>query len=1250
MAGEPGPHTNAPARQLLASAHDLRWRAPELAWSLCDRVVARSDGDRSARFAGETFAAFSANRLGRPVAAVGHAVSAARELPSVDAADPAALTSQNVRDQLYVELGWCSGSCGNYDLARHVLTSVLRRDGVDPAVRAHGLMAWAAAFPAQDRAEVLTEAERLYAAGAESDGTHVALARVAGVRATHHRRQGAFVAAVDATKDGLSRLDRLVDPTTDNGEVRARLTLERVQGLLELGRRAEGIQLARGAVAEPPRAAAAPYLVWLGLVLATRVHAPAGEFEAAIRVLHDSTAVAEHHALSGLAVETLRTLSTLHERVADMPAALRLLRAAFTTDRQWRAGWHAARTQLLTELPSVLAELEGRWPADQQEPLPQQRRAADDARTAAGGHSGPSGTAAPNAAATPSAIGHRAANGHGAASGEPGRSSWPAAAAGAPPRGEQAGDSAQSAPETRSASRGNRRAPGAHGQSTDSSAHRRADTSSTRSYSAQPARNPTEHEQAEQFRESDRAGAHAATHGAPAEAGTARTAEHRSADEHRATASSAASSSWDAQVSEYPARSADSGTASPGRTAPRSAGAAQYAGATRDEAAGGFGPAATQRGTEAEDTRRPGSTWQLTSSGGAESGSNPNPPVRAEQLAGVGAQPVGDVRTMARQLMETLTGRAAPAETDREAADTPATAFTGRTGHTGPSSAGAEPYAEAVRDDVATGSGPATSAGSTTSGTSSSAQPHGYDAKSHSAPRTHEATKSAEHRSAGRSGRAREPDGDQAPVDQTSGYPASGYPASGYPVSGDQAGRGGFGTSRGREPDVDRHLDSYGGPDSAEPSDAFPGLVESGAFDDVAFEHGGQPHGLEPEWPVWSDVSAGEAPPPRAQPDPALPSTSIEDIEQAVFGVRPDRTTAGSEGENARRGAPGRTGAEHAHAGQEHAHTGQEHGRGAELPDSGRRHQGTSLDEIRAKLTSSIAQLDETADQHSARRRTRQGDPAASSATPAGEDSNDTDRRSTTPASEMLAHYLPHQWRPTDPTSAALSEGSEGSGAAVAGTDTGHRSVARPEQETVGAWARGAPATGPNDLSGREAGAADDSTEPAIPPVDAPTGRSVDGATSATGEAGADRPSGASASSSSRTESPVGYSPNNGHPHSVEPVADVDRRNSAGTANIDSPTAREQLDAANSVDPNSAGLADLLAGALAAYESSRDGTSNEFKTDPTGFPADEVPVSISDNPAAAPGQDPAGADYAAQETTPDHGARDATARHRRASG
>lgn len=369
---------------LLGPAWQLRWRVPEVALMLSDRSVAqaRATGDRALRLRAECVAVFATNRLGRGVTATGRAIAGVREAESVG--------EQSVATELRVELACCARSAGSYEVALRVLQPVLEQQRIDPAVRAHALIEYAASSPVRagdsERAAALAEADRLYVGTSvlDRDTSRLLRARVSTARAYHCRRDADYNAAVEAADAGLAFLEQLGDQGADSGELYARLVLERVHSLFELGRVRDAIATAQPVLDTPVRAASAAPAGWLRLVLATRAHLNEGDYEPAVRLLNDAAAAARRHRLDHLLAEALSTSSQAHEECAEYREALHHLRGAHAADRRWRACVYEARVQLLREFPELDAV---QVPRQQSRSPESSRQAAPPGPSAPTGHS-----------------------------------------------------------------------------------------------------------------------------------------------------------------------------------------------------------------------------------------------------------------------------------------------------------------------------------------------------------------------------------------------------------------------------------------------------------------------------------------------------------------------------------------------------------------------------------------------------------------------------------------------------------------------------------------------------------------------------------------------------------------------------------------------------------------------------------------------------------------------------------------------
>lgn len=264
---------------------------------------------------------------------------------------------EDIAADLRVELACAARQAGGHDAAVRVLGPVLRREQFEAAARVHALVEFAgSAQDGGERTAALDEAERLCgASGIDRDTARILRARASAARAVHCRRVGEFDEAAEVARGGLELLGQLGDQGADSGEFRASLALERVHALLELGQRADAVHTAEPVLHEPVRAASAAPVGWLRFALATRVHLLDGAPGAAVGMLGEAARSAEWFHLDDLLAETLSTLSHVHEENEDTAQALQCLRRAYAADRRWRAAVHAARLRLSEEFPASAA-------------------------------------------------------------------------------------------------------------------------------------------------------------------------------------------------------------------------------------------------------------------------------------------------------------------------------------------------------------------------------------------------------------------------------------------------------------------------------------------------------------------------------------------------------------------------------------------------------------------------------------------------------------------------------------------------------------------------------------------------------------------------------------------------------------------------------------------------------------------------------------------------------------------------------
>ena len=344
----------------MSSAARLRWRAPELTLLLADRAStsAAANGEEAVRLRAEVLAVFACNQLGRGASAGGRAVRALRAAQAVGAQ----VTERLVR----VELAACATDASSPAAALSLLQQVLAsRRRVAPTARAAAMVAAADALAklggGPEVPELLIAADGLYDASRAVEPDAVLLRRgvVHGRLAAHHRRTGDHRGAERVARAGLALLDELSDGQLETGQVSGALTLELVLALLDSAREAEAVLAAQTLLRKSVRPAGAPAACWLRLALVSRVHAPAGRYGLARRLVGDAAFLAERHQLDSLLAECHQLQSQLHEQCAELPDALVSLRAALFAERRWRSCTGELRTLLAAEFgtPPSAAQL-----------------------------------------------------------------------------------------------------------------------------------------------------------------------------------------------------------------------------------------------------------------------------------------------------------------------------------------------------------------------------------------------------------------------------------------------------------------------------------------------------------------------------------------------------------------------------------------------------------------------------------------------------------------------------------------------------------------------------------------------------------------------------------------------------------------------------------------------------------------------------------------------------------------------------
>ena len=222
------------------------------------------------------------------------------------------------------------------------------RSGAAALIQLAGCLAYSERHRELDSA--LAEADQLYADDREFDqDTRLGLRAVLrSFVAREHRRRGDLRSALHAAEEGANLLDGLGDPAADGGAA-ARISLQQVLGLLDLGWADQAATVAAGALSGPVRAHSAAAVGWLALAISTRVQLPAGLIDPAIALLQEIATMAERHHRDALHAESLSALSEAHELSGELAETLDYLRSAQVIRARRSRMLRAARSALLGE-------------------------------------------------------------------------------------------------------------------------------------------------------------------------------------------------------------------------------------------------------------------------------------------------------------------------------------------------------------------------------------------------------------------------------------------------------------------------------------------------------------------------------------------------------------------------------------------------------------------------------------------------------------------------------------------------------------------------------------------------------------------------------------------------------------------------------------------------------------------------------------------------------------------------------------
>lgn len=337
--------------ELLAGTADrLRWRAPELALEFARQAAARaeSDQDRALALRSSALVVAALVRLGRHAEAVEPAVLALREAEAVG--------ERELAGALRVDLAASARAVGLAGSALVIVRPMLEGGHARPAVRAGALAEIVGGLAQAKRRdvvdEVLSEADRLYAADETlvGDVRRVLRALLCARIASFRRRWGNATGAVAAATEGMMLLDGLTDPHAESGQARAELGLEMVSALLDAGETAAALGQAEQTLNYPVRATTAAAIGRLMFVLATRVHVPAGEVVAGHALFVEIVRIARRHELDTLLADVFTALAHEQEAAGELPEALDSLRSARAAEHRRLRADTLARMVVLEEL------------------------------------------------------------------------------------------------------------------------------------------------------------------------------------------------------------------------------------------------------------------------------------------------------------------------------------------------------------------------------------------------------------------------------------------------------------------------------------------------------------------------------------------------------------------------------------------------------------------------------------------------------------------------------------------------------------------------------------------------------------------------------------------------------------------------------------------------------------------------------------------------------------------------------------
>jgi hypothetical protein len=333
------------AATVLPLAEASRWRAPDVTAALAEHAVrlAKAERDLPNALRAEGWLAHGLIAIGRGWAAAPRAAEALAEANRLGEVVSA--------DRLRVELASLARAVNAPTQARLLLDPVLERSDLTPALRADASLEAALATDRGDR-EARALLDRAVAAFTQVGGEagELGLAYLDAMVARQHRERGELAASIDRARDGLRRAlgDRLANGALEPASSRLATML-----CGELC-----VALADSGHPEPIREISRPMLHWslgpgllgptaaLRLVLASRVHRPAGEWDAALAVASWVAQVVESRDLPELEAASHGLLAEIREARGELPEALEESRRAEVALRSHNARMDQARALL----------------------------------------------------------------------------------------------------------------------------------------------------------------------------------------------------------------------------------------------------------------------------------------------------------------------------------------------------------------------------------------------------------------------------------------------------------------------------------------------------------------------------------------------------------------------------------------------------------------------------------------------------------------------------------------------------------------------------------------------------------------------------------------------------------------------------------------------------------------------------------------------------------------------------------------